>query len=173
MEHGMFVFTSNVDGQFQKAGFHGGQICEYHGSLHHLQCLEACNSDIWSADGFVPVIDATHGRLVSALPSCRHCGALARPNVLMFSDWNWNAARKEPQERALLRWIKRVRRMVVIELGAGTAIPAVRVFSARTGRPVIRINPQESALGGRDGVSLPLRALEALTGIAHRLGVGN
>ena len=172
MEHGMFVFTSNVDGQFQKAGFHGSRICEYHGSLHHLQCLEACNSDIWSANNFMPVIDASQCQLVSPLPACRHCGALARPNVLMFSDWNWNPARKDQQERALMRWLKTVRRMVVIELGAGTAIPAVRVFSGRTGRPVIRINPDEAQLGGINGVSLRVGALEAVTAIAHRLGVG-
>lgn len=172
MAHGMYVFTSNVDGQFQKADFDCDRICEYHGSLHHLQCLEACNSDIWSAENFIPIIDTARCQLVSPLPACRHCGALARPNVLMFSDWNWNPARKDRQERDLMRWLKTVRRMVVIELGAGTAIPAVRVFSGRTGSPVIRINPQEAQLGGINGVSLPLGALEAMTAIAHRLGVG-
>lgn len=30
------VFTSNVDGQFQKAGF--PKVAEVHGSIHHLQC---------------------------------------------------------------------------------------------------------------------------------------
>jgi len=33
------VFTSNVAGQFQKAGFDPDAVDEYHGSLHHLQCL--------------------------------------------------------------------------------------------------------------------------------------
>jgi len=33
-----FVFTSNVDGQFQKAGFDPERIAEVHGSIHHLQC---------------------------------------------------------------------------------------------------------------------------------------
>ena len=37
-----FVFTSNVDGQFQKAGFQGSQIFECHGSIHYLQC--PCNN---------------------------------------------------------------------------------------------------------------------------------
>ncbi len=35
---GAFVFTSNVDGQFQKAGFAEARIMEVHGSIHHLQC---------------------------------------------------------------------------------------------------------------------------------------
>jgi len=30
-----FVFTSNVDGQFQKAGFNTEKIYEVHGSIHH------------------------------------------------------------------------------------------------------------------------------------------
>ena len=33
-----FVYTSNVDGQFQKAGFDKQKIVEIHGSIHHLQC---------------------------------------------------------------------------------------------------------------------------------------
>ena len=40
MAKGAFVFTSNVDGQFQKAGFDPQRIHECHGSIHHLQCLE-------------------------------------------------------------------------------------------------------------------------------------
>ena len=36
---GAFVFTSNVDGQFQQAGFDPQHLHECHGSLHHLQCL--------------------------------------------------------------------------------------------------------------------------------------
>jgi len=37
MSNGAFVFTTNVDGQFQKAGFGAGRLCEVHGSIHHLQ----------------------------------------------------------------------------------------------------------------------------------------
>lgn len=33
-----FIFTSNVDGQFQKAGFDEDKIYECHGSIHHMQC---------------------------------------------------------------------------------------------------------------------------------------
>lgn len=37
-----FVFTSNVDGQFQSAGFQEENIFECHGSIHFLQCLANC-----------------------------------------------------------------------------------------------------------------------------------
>ena len=39
MLFGVRVFSSNVDGQFQKAGFTEEQIHECHGSIHHLRCM--------------------------------------------------------------------------------------------------------------------------------------
>ena len=45
--HGYGVFTSNVDGQFQMAGFSEEHIVECHGSIHHLQCFEGCTEAIW------------------------------------------------------------------------------------------------------------------------------
>jgi len=42
LPQGAFVFTSNVDGQFQKAGFPEARIDECHGSIHHLQCMDGC-----------------------------------------------------------------------------------------------------------------------------------
>ena len=44
---GSFVFTSNVDGQFQKAGFDDRATVECHGSISHLQCTKPCRQDIW------------------------------------------------------------------------------------------------------------------------------
>ena len=41
-DHGCFVFTSNVDGHFQKAGFAPERVVECHGSIHHLQCADSC-----------------------------------------------------------------------------------------------------------------------------------
>lgn len=41
-----FIFSSNVDGHFQKAGFLEGEIFEIHGSTEHWQCSKPseCNS---------------------------------------------------------------------------------------------------------------------------------
>ena len=46
---GYFIFTSNVDGHFQKAGFAADRIVECHGSIHHLQCAASCTDEIWEA----------------------------------------------------------------------------------------------------------------------------
>lgn len=166
LPHGMSVFTSNVDGQFQKAGFSPSRIYECHGSIHHLQCLEPCCGDIWVADDFQPDVDELHCRLLSAPPACPRCGGLARPNVLMFDDWGWRDQRSAAQEHRLNQWLSSVERPVVIELGAGTTIPSVRHFSHRVihqhGGRLIRINPNESEVPTRLDVGLPLGASAGL-----------
>jgi NAD-dependent SIR2 family protein deacetylase len=164
MEYGAFVFTSNVDGQFQRAGFTEEQIAECHGSLHWLQCIEPCNRAIWSAQDFAPRIDAERCRLLGQMPACPYCGGLARPNVLMFDDWYWLAQRSGAQQKRLALWREDVERLVVLELGAGTRIPTVRHLAQAAGGRLIRINPDE-AQAGNAGVSLPLGAREALQAI--------
>ena len=171
LPHGAFVFTSNVDGQFQKAGFAADRVDECHGSIHHLQCLDACMPEIWPADEFEPDIDEGECRLRSELPRCPTCDGLARPNVLMFGDWNWAKRRELQQGRALAAWRQKVGNPVVIELGAGTDIPSVRSFCERQRSPLIRINPREPDLGGLRGVSLSMGALQAMQGIRDALAV--
>ncbi|WP_246279130.1 SIR2 family NAD-dependent protein deacylase [Paraburkholderia ultramafica] len=162
MEHGLFVFTSNVDGQFQKAGYPEDRVVECHGSIHHLQCSECCSRDIWAADGVRPVVDEKTCRLVSELPTCPRCGAIARPNILMFEDGDWIDDRAEQQRARLDRWLQGVFRPVVIELGAGRAIPTVRLMSERNGPHVIRINPREHRIAPHLGLGIAGEALETL-----------
>lgn len=173
MVHGLSVFTSNVDGQFQKAGFDAAHIHECHGSIHHLQCVHACQEGVWSADDFLPQVDEDRCLLRNAPPACPHCRALARPNVLMFSDWEWVEQRSAAQARRQQDWLSRVSRPVVIELGAGTAIPSVRHFSHRVihglGGRLIRINPQDWVVPSRLDVGLPMGAAQGLAAIAKAL----
>jgi NAD-dependent SIR2 family protein deacetylase len=173
MRHGAFVFTSNVDGQFQKAGFPEERLLEVHGSIHHVQCLGSC-SDIRSAASYSVEVDPETFRARPPLPTCPKCGSLLRPNILMFGDWGWDANRTGEQELRLTEWLDAVRpgTLAVIECGAGTAIPSVRNFCERAaaGRKgtLIRINVREPQVPA-GGISLPLRALEALRGIAEEL----
>jgi NAD-dependent SIR2 family protein deacetylase len=162
---GAFVFTSNVDGQFAKAGFAPSRICEVHGSIHHLQCLEPCNEKIWAADDVLPEVDESTCRLISDLPHCPYCGQLARPNILMFGDSGWLERRTQLQQAQLDKWRRGVKKLVVIELGAGTAIPTVRWFGETLGVPLIRLNPTEAEVSSAIGVSLQSGALAGLQAI--------
>ncbi len=169
-EWGARVFTSNVDGQFQRAGF--ADVAEVHGSIHHLQCVEPCTDDVWPADDVVVDVDPETMRAVAPLPACRNCGGLARPNILMFGDWSWVAG---PSQRALdelTAWRRNTRDLVVLEFGAGLAVPTVRrqaeLASAASGA-LIRVNPREPDVRHGRGVSLPMGALAALTALSERV----
>jgi NAD-dependent SIR2 family protein deacetylase len=167
-----FVFTSNVDGHFQKAGFEDTQVFECHGSINHLQCSGADDrpcSGIWAANKDSNLqslkIDTTDLSAQSSLPKCPHCLNLARPNILMFDDYNWQPERSEIQEDRFQDWKDNLldtgQKLVVIEIGAGTAIPSVRYASESMNTDIIRINPRESQ-GGGNVVSIASGALESL-----------
>jgi hypothetical protein len=65
-------------------------------------------------------------------------------------------------------------RIVVIEIGAGTAIPSVRDFSHELlihhRARLVRINPAEPAVPTRRDVALAQPALAALQALAAALG---
>ena len=163
---GAFVFTSNIDGHFQAAGFDEAQVVECHGTLNHLQCTVPCCDDIWPATGYEVSVDMSTMRAEGPLPKCPHCGALARPNVLMFGDWHWIGDRTSAQEHRLQRWLAgEFERLVIVEMGAGSAVPTVRHTSEAVARmrgaTLIRINPRESDVP-KGHIGLAVGALEAL-----------
>lgn len=175
MPQGLAVFTSNVDGQFQRAGFDESQVHECHGSIHWVQCLRGCGEPPLPAADIEPEVDDDECRWMGELPACPGCGGLLRPNLLMFGDWGWASERYDAQAQRLARWLGRVRRPVVVEIGAGTDIPSVRHFGqqvlAQCGGQMIRINPREPAVAASLGVGLELGALEALAALDERLRI--
>lgn len=162
-----FVFTSNVDGQFQKAGFDENKIVECHGSISYFQCIDDCKKEIWKSD--IEKIDVDMEEFLAIdTPLCHKCGDIARPNILMFGDWKWNAKRTLNQETRYVNWKRenKPKKLLVIELGAGTAIPTVRRESENIAKyyngNLIRINPRESDVCFDYGFSIPFGALEGL-----------
>lgn len=175
-ELGGFVFTSNVDGQFQLAGFAEERIVECHGALHWLQCVERCGAGLFSADGLRVDVDEATFRALPPWPACPRCGGLARPNVLMFGDPWWDSRRTLAQDRRLEAWLDAVGEqprggLVVVELGAGTAVPSVRMFSedlvVQHGATLIRINPREPDVP-RGQIGLSSGALAGLLAIEQQ-----
>jgi len=158
---GSFVYTSNVDGHFQRAGFKENQIVECHGAINHFQCINLCSSDVWPVYGTYIEVDEEHLLATSDLPQCPHCKKLARPNILMFNDFHWIEDRTNKQQELYSQWSEKSHNVVVIEIGAGLAIPTVRSACEVTGAFIIRINPREY-LVEPPGISIPLGAEEAL-----------
>jgi NAD-dependent SIR2 family protein deacetylase len=167
-----FVVTSNVDGQFQKAGFASDRILEVHGSIHHLQCLKPCTMQIWDSTEEIPV-DPVSMR-ADYLPRCPQCGGVARPNVLMFGDYSWISERTARQQKSFSAFLERHQHtpVSVIEMGAGTAIPTIRLLGERLTQShdatVIRINPTEPFIQSPH-LALACGALTGLEGIERYL----
>jgi NAD-dependent SIR2 family protein deacetylase len=168
---GYFVFTSNVDGQFHQAGFLDELILECHGSIHHMQCIDPnCSTKIWDGHEVTVQVDESTMKANSPLPQCPSCGKLARPNILMFGDWNWLADRTEFQQQRLQQWLEMntPSSIAIIECGAGTGVPTVRMTSEniirRYNATLIRINTREPQVPTGQ-IGIPLGALDALNEI--------
>lgn len=169
-----FVVTSNVDGQFQKAGFDPNKIYEIHGSIHHFQCTGSKDHGVWSAENEIVSVDMETFKASEPYPSCPECGKMARPNILMFGDWDWLSQRSDWQMKRFNDWKKEVAaekiKVAVIEIGAGTAIPSIRRMSESAAKEfrtsLIRINPRDyQGLPGT--LKLPYGGLEGIQKICQ------
>ncbi len=174
-KEGYFIFTSNVDGHFQKAGFDPLRIEECHGSIHHLQCSFPCGDHTWQHGPDMPY-HAENMELSVDPPTCPYCHSIARPNILLYSDWNWAESRTDEQGTRFSKWFQHVHKnkipTAVIEVGAGTTIPTVRYQSERLSSalktPLIRINPNNFDVP-KDSIGLPLGAKTGINSIFGKL----
>jgi NAD-dependent SIR2 family protein deacetylase len=174
-----YVFTSNVDGQFQKAGFPDDRVVEVHGGIEYLQCLSLCRPFIFRAplpptpDADAVTVDPQTFTAAEPLPRCPECGGLARPNILMFNDGEWLTDRYAQRSDRMRAWLAGLpqRKLVILELGAGLGIPTVRLFGEQVmyvrEATLVRVNPRESEVPS-DGsaISLPGGACETLLALA-------
>jgi NAD-dependent SIR2 family protein deacetylase len=174
MKNGSFVYTSNVDGQFQKAGFDENKIYEIHGSINFLQCTKPCSNNIWKADFEKIDVNEEKFEATGDLPSCKKCGALARPNILMFGDRAWNPKRSSEQSEKYRSWIDKNKnsKLVILEFGAGTSVPSVRHNSETLVRnynaKLIRINPREFNVP-KNQIGISSGSLNAMENIFNHL----
>lgn len=173
MPRGSFVYTSNVDGHFARAGFAANRIEEVHGTIHALQCLRECGVGIYQDAGLTINVDEASLRATGDLPRCPVCGSLARPNILMFGDAGWDSTAASEQRFRFEEWLRSLRqaKLVIVECGAGTAIATVRSMSegllSNYDATLIRINVRDPEVP-RGQIGLALGARDALSEIDFR-----
>jgi NAD-dependent SIR2 family protein deacetylase len=167
---GYFIFTSNVDGHFQKAGFSEQRVLECHGSIHFLQCARRCHDRVWPVSTLNLIVDENSLVAQPPLPACPKCHGLARPNVLMFDDSDWVSVKYEEQREHYDVWLRQIHgcEVVALEIGAGVAVPTVREECERVANVVVRINPV-SNVGRQAQVTITSGALAAIAKIDARL----
>jgi len=175
------VFTSNIDCHFERAlraavAAMPDALVEYHGSVKWMQCHVNCKKKLHPPNTAQYEVDPKTGE-ADSYPVCPDCRSRMRHNVCLISDGAFN---DDIRARELAR-MKRFetqsngKRVVVVEIGAGRAIPTVRNKSielVRTlGATLVRINLDDAELDGLEAderhVSIGERgALDALREIA-------
>ena len=173
---GYFVYTSNIDGHFQRAGYPKDRVVECHGSIRHFQCLDPECDHVWSDEEVYFAVDVSCLELLNEPPHCPQCETMARPNVLMFDDALWNDERYKHQQGQFNRWLtclsQKKSNLVVLEIGAGQVVATIRrigegvsqQFQAR----FIRVNPDQNDAASPD-LSIQLNAEEALKQVIEGL----
>ncbi len=172
-----WVYTSNVDGHFRStrlASFRKS-VCEIHGCAIEFKC--ACGIGFakgeprlgwnnWNAK-VQPKDACRETKLVmsddvisSSLLLCSHCQLPMRPNVLMFHDTDENILRDINLQRERYQaWEASVeedievsgKSMVVLELGCGPTVPAVREESEEVVMDCASIIQSKKSSGGKRG----------------------
>jgi NAD-dependent SIR2 family protein deacetylase len=118
-------------------------------------------------------VDEELFQAVGSLPLCPRCGSMARPNILMFDDWDWESQRSSRQEDGLRSWLIRLQndcaKLVVIEIGAGDSVPTIRMSSERYAdlhsAVLVRINPRDYHVHQQKHVSVSAGGLQSIRSI--------
>jgi NAD-dependent protein deacetylase/lipoamidase len=74
--HVQMIITQNVDGLHQQAG--SREVVEVHGNLREARCAE-CGR-------IVSIAEMRAGLDPGAVPRCRWCGGVLRPNLVLFEE---------------------------------------------------------------------------------------
>lgn len=125
-----FVITTNVDGQFIKAGFDPEKIFEVQGDYGQMQCAVGCHPKVYSDKEAVEnILRHSHNLTVDSkyVPVCPVCGGPmdvhVRKNQFFVQDENWDHA-AERYERFMVRYAQN-RKVVLLELGIGYNTPSI------------------------------------------------
>lgn len=128
-----FVITTNVDNQFEKAGFDKNKIFATQGSYRKLQCSKACHNKLYDNVELVnEMIEQTNRDLKipsNLVPICPVCGQKMevnlRKDVYFVQDDNWYK-----QNKAYENFIDSIKdtKVVLLELGVGFNTPTIIRF---------------------------------------------
>lgn len=148
-----FVITTNVDGQFKKAGFDPEKIFEVQGDYGLMQCAVGCHPMVYSDKETVEeILKHSHDLTVDSkyVPMCPVCGGNmdvhVRKNQFFVQDEGWeNAA--ERYEEFMARYAGKSH-VALLELGIGFNTPTIirypfeRITYRNPNATLIRLNSQ-------------------------------
>ena len=128
----LFLLSTNVDGQFEKAGLPAEKIFATQGSYEKIQCLRGCHPKTYNAVSLFRQMEAQrqNARIPSELvPKCPVCGGPMAMNLrtddAFVEDADWHEA-----EERFGRFLSACAegRSVLLELGVGFNTPTIIRF---------------------------------------------
>lgn len=155
-EKDYFVLTTNVDHQFQKAGFSQERIFATQGDYGNIQCEKGCHQKIYEAETLFRQMDeARHDCVVPAelVPKCPVCGGNMtmhlRCDAYFVEDENWHEA--AGRYRDFLEKLEK-KKGVLLELGVGFNTPTIirfpfeKMMRENESLALVRLNMNEAFL---------------------------
>lgn len=124
-----FVITTNVDHQFQLAGFNKERLFYTQGDYGLLQCFHACHNKTYdNKELILKMVEETKDNKIPSylIPKCPVCGNYMIPNLrcdeLFVEDEGWHKAKNR-----YLDFINenKNKKILFIELGVGFNTPSI------------------------------------------------
>ncbi|MBR1457134.1 MAG: Sir2 silent information regulator family NAD-dependent deacetylase [Oscillospiraceae bacterium] len=128
----LFLLSTNVDGQFEKAGLPAEKIFATQGSYNRIQCLRGCHPKTYDGVSLFRQMEAARSdaRIPAQLvPKCPVCGGPMTMNLRcddhFVQDEDWYAAESRFSDFLAAT---RGRKTVLLELGVGYNTPTIIRF---------------------------------------------
>lgn len=127
-----FVITTNVDGQFYKAGFDKTKVFDTQGDYGKFQCAVACHNKLYdNEEAVLSMLANQYGCRIPTelIPKCPVCGGdmvvNLRKDNYFIEDSTWHE-----KSSAYASFLERIRghKLVLLELGIGYNTPGIIRF---------------------------------------------
>lgn len=177
-----FVLTTNVDHQFQKAGFQNERIFATQGDYGRIQCMKGCHPKTYDAVSmFTQMNQAQKDCKIPSymVPRCPVCGGPMAMNLrcdqYFVEDEAWNQAAENYG-----RYLKQLKKgnVLLLELGVGFNTPSIIRFPfekmVRENKNVnlVRLNLDEAVIPesfGKRGIGINRDLCESLDDIRKNM----
>lgn len=177
-----FVLTTNVDHQFQKAGFQNERIFATQGDYGRIQCMKGCHPKTYDAVSmFTQMNQAQKDCKIPSymVPRCPVCGSPMAMNLrcdqYFVEDEAWNQAAENYG-----RYLKQLKKgnVLLLELGVGFNTPSIIRFPfekmVRENKNVnlVRLNLDEAVIPesfGKRGIGINRDLCESLDDIRKNM----
>lgn len=151
-----FVLTTNVDHQFQKAGFAEERIFATQGDYGEIQCQRGCHPQVYDAEELFRKMDAAREDCLipsELVPKCPVCGRSMvmhlRCDGYFVEDEAWHEAADRYAE---FLQQNRSKKVVLLELGVGFNTPIIirfpfeKMVREKSFWSLIRLNREEAVV---------------------------